>query len=558
MQHSDNRADLNKILKESCIVFHPGGREKSEDETAHWTFDFKNTLLNGTTLDKISTVFWDVLSQEEPFQAGGLETTAIGLVAGIVMKAQQHNVPINGFYIRKSRKKTDLQKIVEGTLTEQPVILFDDILNSGKSMVRQIETLELLGKKVRMICTVVRFRENSYYQYLEERGIRIFSIFSLDDFPSTGGVARFSSEAIKRAPARLEIPFSIEWSFAARNPEYSLVLPKSGPALDGERVYFGSDSGTMWALNQNDGSVAWSYSTLFGTGKKRIFSSPAVYGGTVYFGAYDGNFYALDSTTGKKKWMYMEADWVGSSPTPAPDLGLVFIGLEFGLWGKQGGLVALDMKTGKKKWMQSIPTLVHSTPAYSKKQRVVVVGSSGGIISAFNAKTGKPLWTHSCGGAVRASFAFEEERGLVCFGSEDRYVYILKAKTGELVHKIESYEGFYSTPLIENGKLYIGGLDKRVLCIDLQTGIVEWSYWTNGRIFASPLLIEGYVYIGSNDGRLYKLDATKGTEAGFFQFAERIVNKIAYNPATKRLFVPTHANQMFCLTEKISQPKTTA
>src|SRR3989344_4102854 len=126
--------------------------------------------------------------------------------------------------------------------------------------------------------------------------------------------------------------------------------------------------------------------------------------------------------------------------------------------------------------------MVHSSPAYSKKNNVVVMGSSSGMVYAFDAKTGVPLWTCQTGGAVRAGFAIDETRGLVCFGSEDKYIYTLNIKNGAVVHKIETLEPVYSTPLIENGKLYFGLLDKRVLCIDLDSGAVVWTFTTSSRV----------------------------------------------------------------------------
>lgn len=545
------RARVHDALSRRAFITNKEQRMVSPTgKPSKWFFDFRSVLLNGQVLEDISGLFWQKLKAESPFQVGGLETAAIGLVAGVVMKAKADGVNLNGFYVRKSRKKDGVQRMVEGTLTNEKIVLIDDGLNSGKSIMRQIELLRLLGKSVEAVCVIVRFRDLSFYEYLRESGIKIVSLFTLDDFPETGGVEKYTlSNAARKIAAPREY-FTNNWKFESPDPSYYYILPKSAPTIDDERVYFGADNGTMWALNQSDGLVAWSYKTLFGAGKKRIFSSPAVHDGIVYFGAYDGNFYALDAKTGKKKWVYWEADWIGSSPCVAEDLGIVYVGLEFGLWRKQGGIAALDLKTGEKKWWQQIETLVHSSPAYSQKHGIVVVGSTSGTVYAFNAKTGTPLWTHETGRAVRAGFAIDEERGLVCFGSEDKCVYTLRIKTGEVAHKIETLEPVYSTPIIENRKLYLGLLDKRVLCVNLDTGGVEWTFWTSSRVFATPEMVDGRLYIGSNDGRLYELDAETGKETGFFQATERIVNKAAYNPTTKRFFVPTYANELYCLERK--------
>jgi outer membrane protein assembly factor BamB len=531
------------ITKNEQELFDPAGKQFK------WFFDIKGIMLKPGNLDLISQLFWDHLKQQGRFQLGGLETVAIALSSGVVMKAQQDGINLNSFYVRKSRKRDGMQRDIEGNLTNEPVILLDDALNSGKSIVRQVEVLKAAGKKVTEVCVIVGFRDPSYYEYFEKNNIRIWSIYTLKDFPESSGLLK---EELSLTPPPL-IPFDVKWHFQSKDPRYELILPKSAPICDDERVYFGADNGVMWALNQIDGSVAWSYATLFGTGKKRIFSSPALYDGTLFFGAYDGNFYALDAKTGAKRWINFDADWIGSSPCVAPDLGLVFVGLEFGLWGKKGGIAAFDAKTGEKKWWYQVETYIHSSPAYSKKLNVVVVGSQSGEICAFNAKTGALLWRFADSKDVKGGIAIDEQRGLVIFGSWDDRIFMLEAKTGTCVRTLKTYKPVYSTPVTCDGRLYMGLLDKRIICVDTDTAQIAWQFQTQSRVFATPVIIDGSLYCGSNDGRLYEIDPLTGKELSFFQVTERIVNKVAYSERTKMFFLPTYANELYCLKKKSEQ-----
>lgn len=544
-----------RVLKKLQKAFIPREQQPAilaNGRIGAWIFDFRPSLLDGETLDLVCELTWDALKAELPYQIGGLETAAIAYAGGMLIKAREHDHDLSGFYIRKSRRKDGLQQQIEGNLTDEKIVLIDDTINSGRSFMRQIEALEAAGKKVSVICVLVRYRDESFYAHFEARGIKVISLFTLDDFPQSGGIKK---QVTSFSVPRPERNFDVQWKFASPEPSYYYVVPKSSPVIDTEHLYFGADNGVFWALNQSDGSVAWKYQTLFGAQKKRIFSSPAVLNNIVYFGAYDGNFYALDTQTGAKKWIYREADWIGSSPCIDESTQSVLIGLEFGLWKKQGGLAALDLQTGKKKWWLPIETMVHSSPAVSAQHRIAVAGSSSGLITAIHAKTGTIAWTYQTGGAVRAGFAVHEKLGLVCAGSSDRHVYIFDVKTGAVVHKIETLEPIYSTPLIHEDRLYFGLLDKRVMCIDLKTGEVIWTYWTHSRVFATPVIVGDSLFIGSNDGRLYELDPLTGDERGYTQFTERIVNKIAYNPATKHFFVPTYANEIFCLT-RTQSPET--
>ena len=338
------------FLKDTIIekVFIPNVREKSfspSGEEMPWLFDFRRVLMDVEALQAIIKLFKKEFEKDLPFQIGGLEVAGIPLVTALILGLYKEDKKINGFFVRKSRKKAGLLRMVEGEIKEENIILVDDLMDTGGSFIRQIEVIEGLGKKVHAVFSVLRFRDLEYYSYFHERGIKIFSLFNLDDFKDTLGL----SNRIDKKTLPLPMPFKVDWYFKSENPDFFYVIPKSKPVIDDKFVYFGSDKGIFWALDQENGKVVWNYKVSFGTRGEYIFSSPALYKNLVYFGANDGNFYAIDKETGEKKWMFMEADWVRSSPCVSSDLGVVFIGLQFGWWSKSGGIVALDVMTGKKK-----------------------------------------------------------------------------------------------------------------------------------------------------------------------------------------------------------------
>ena len=76
-----------------------------------------------------------------------------------------------------------------------------------------------------------------------------------------------------------ELIFALQivWEFKSPDPSYSHVVAKSTPAIDDDKIYFGSDSGYFWALNQSDGSVAWKFKVGHPVSEKSIFSSPVIH-----------------------------------------------------------------------------------------------------------------------------------------------------------------------------------------------------------------------------------------------------------------------------------------
>jgi eukaryotic-like serine/threonine-protein kinase len=207
-----------------------------------------------------------------------------------------------------------------------------------------------------------------------------------------------------------------------------------------------------------------------------------------------------------------------------------------------------------------MPLFTHSSPLYIKKTRQVIIGSNDGTAYLFNAKTGKLVWQFATGEYsdeelrrgfsehdIKESFAYDDKRDFIIFGNIGGNIYILDRKTGKEIFTYKADFGFYSTPLIYDNKLYMSSVDKHLYCIDLDKLELKWRWYGGARIFASPVEIEGSIYIGANTGRLTELDPETGKEISFITVPERITNKIVYNPKTKRFFLPTFANEIYCL-----------
>lgn len=536
-------AELRNIIKQKSIVTKDQQKIYGRDgQEQSWIFDIKKIILDPMALGIIVDIFWEKYEGAYPFQVGCQEVAAIPLVSAIVYKSQQSGKPVSGFFVRKSRKKDGLQKMIEGDLNDEKIVLVDDIINSGQTIDRQIKVIEEEGKKVSDVFSIVSFRDVEGYEFLKKKEIKLSSLFSVSEF------------GLNMIKEKKDIPhnyFNVLWRFQSPDPSYYYVMPKSTPAIDDKKVYFGSDSGYFWALNQSDGSVAWKY-RVWWLSQKGIFSSPALFQGNVYFGAYDGNVYCLDKKTGKRKWVFMEADWVGSSPAIAENLGLLFVGLEFGLFRKKGGIAALNAKTGKKIWEYKMSEFVHCSPVYLEKKKMVAIGGNDGKMYLLDAKSGRLIWSYQTGGEIKYSPTVDSENKIISFGSMDGNLYVLDVDSGKLVYKYKTEAGIYSKPLIIDESVIFSSLDKMIYSLDLAKKELNWVFDTSGRVFSSPALIGENIFVGSNDGRMYELEKQKGTLCSFFQFTERITNEIVFNAESKRFFVLTQANELYCLARQFS------
>jgi len=149
---------------------------------------------------------------------------------------------------------------------------------------------------------------------------------------------------------------------------------------------------------------------------------------------------------------------------------------------------------------------------------------------------------------IKESFAYDKNEDLILFGNRDAKIFAVDRKTGEQRWVFNKARfGFIATPVVYENNVIIGCLDKNVYCIESKTGKEKWRWAAGARVFASPVIINGKVYIGANTGRLTELDPKTGKELSFIAVPERITNKIAYNPVTKQYFLPTFANEIYCL-----------
>jgi outer membrane protein assembly factor BamB len=344
--------------------------------------------------------------------------------------------------------------------------------------------------------------------------------------------------------------FENRWRFASPDPNFFHRVPKSFPATDGKRVYFGSDSGVFWCLHAHDGSVAWSF-RVKSDGHKNLWSSPALQQGRVYFGSYDGNVYCLDAATGTEVWRYTGADWVGSSPALAPELGYLFIGLEFAVEGKRGSIVALRMEDGEKVWEHMTTRYTHASPAYWPERQLVACGSNDNEMFLFDAASGHLRWRFQTRGApggkgsIRHAPAFDARRGHLITGCADGWIYIVDIATGAEVWSVKTDNTIYTVPLVVDDKAYVGSTDKYLYVLDLERRVVKTRIYAASKIFGPPRLLAGRIYFGACNGAVYEIDRATDQITGTHRLPDAVTNALAHNAETGDFYALTYVNELF-------------
>lgn len=153
---------------------------------------------------------------------------------------------------------------------------------------------------------------------------------------------------------------TLKWAFGFEGASGMRALP----TLAGGRVYIGSQSGRVYALDARSGCIVWTFQAkagvrspvVIGPGRANV---PAV----AYFGDGRSNVYALNADTGAPLWSRPVEDHPNSHVTGAPALhgNRLYVPVSSGEEGQgnnakyecctfRGSIVALDATTGALAW----------------------------------------------------------------------------------------------------------------------------------------------------------------------------------------------------------------
>ncbi len=101
-----------------------------------------------------------------------------------MMRAAQSGFHLDGFYIRKEPKKYGTQKLVEnGPPAGTPVVIVDDVVTKGGSVVQAIDGAESVGCRVVAVVVLVDRLEGGA-EKIKARvpNARYIPVYTLEDF----------------------------------------------------------------------------------------------------------------------------------------------------------------------------------------------------------------------------------------------------------------------------------------------------------------------------------------------------------------------------------------
>ncbi|GAB4463472.1 MAG: hypothetical protein OHK0029_32140 [Armatimonadaceae bacterium] len=268
------------------------------------------------------------------------------------------------------------------------------------------------------------------------------------------------------------------------------------PTMDSQRVYIGSDRGTLFAVRRDNGDLAWQFTA---DQNAAILTQPSLGAGRIYFEATDNNVYALDALYGQLRWKFTRPD--GSLGYSAP----VFFEDALYVCG-ENAMYRLNAATGKQDWRTYIGGKSLSTPAIGDGR--LYIGGDGTGLTALAPDTGSVVWTFNGKGTGDWFGPPQYADGTVYVSTYNRYVYAVDAKTGKPRWSYRVLGNALASPAVDTKRnvVYVTSITFRdnptLTAIDAKTGKKLWDYRL-GHTTGSPQIIGDRLYVGSTTGNLY-------------------------------------------------------
>lgn len=263
--------------------------------------------------------------------------------------------------------------------------------------------------------------------------------------------------------------YKLPKSYEGADNSYYLQAPLS---VANNTVYFGTIStGRFYAIDAGTGELKWMFD-----GCGEVESCPTYKDGVVYFGSNDGSVYALDAADGTQIWSY--ETWASNSVNAGALIhdGVAYTGRRY--------IEALDVSDGTLLW----------DDAYGPDYPCVIGNgmlfvSLDGEIRAYdiaNNTSGQPetLWTQGGVRELADSPAYADGKVVYCSES-GVWVEALDATDGSSIWRKDEdpYNWLYGGPVIANGNVYYyhghdtnsGSGSPKLKSRDLADGSLNWE-----------------------------------------------------------------------------------
>jgi polyvinyl alcohol dehydrogenase (cytochrome) len=194
---------------------------------------------------------------------------------------------------------------------------------------------------------------------------------------------RFQNAAAAGITAADLPKLKLKWAFGLGETSAA----RAQPSVAGGRIFFGSESGTVYSLDAGTGCIYWTFQA-----EGSVTAAPSIEKGSLYFGDQKANAYALDASTGKLHWKVHLDDHFAARVTAASLIykNVLYVPIAsfeevlalspfYECCTFRGSVVALNAATGKRIW-KTYTIAQAPQPTKISKSKAQLRGPSGASV----------------------------------------------------------------------------------------------------------------------------------------------------------------------------------
>ena len=271
------------------------------------------------------------------------------------------------------------------------------------------------------------------------------------------------------------------------------AAPVRAAARDGRRVIIPVASGTLEAVNWDNGETVWSVPL-------RATTSPLSAGGAVMVGAGD-TLHALDPSTGASRWTAHARGTLQELRV----IGARVLGLGAGF------AQAFDAASGIPVWAQELPAQ-GDVMGVSASSEALYASYADGRIVALAVSDGRTLWNRPIKGRPSPPLVVKDT---VYVGATDNRFYALAARDGDERWSWRT-GGDVVGAAADPKAVYYTSLDALVRAVNPGNGHQRWKRDGGTRAVAPPLALDGAVVVAGLMPALSSFAPLTGAPQGTF------------------------------------------
>ncbi len=174
------KARLKELIVDKALIVRREPITLSGGQKTNHYYDLRKVLAFGEGLKLVGILMLGEMLKMGPVKSvGGLETGAISISVAISIESLEHE-NISWFFVRKQAKGHGLQNMIEGNVVE-PVVVVDDVITKGDSVLKAIEALQSKWKHMLGVVAIID-RGGGKDNLQAKHKIKFASLFEDRDF----------------------------------------------------------------------------------------------------------------------------------------------------------------------------------------------------------------------------------------------------------------------------------------------------------------------------------------------------------------------------------------